>query len=78
MVAPVKGWRFCSVRCAREDRANAMLVLARYGFVGSVRETDDVVSFEIDLMALATINDGPSAEAMVMRDVEKAIALHAS
>jgi hypothetical protein len=73
----VKGWRCCSIRCAREDRVTAMLRLNRYTFVDSVEETGEGVRYVIDLSTLPA-GDGPAAELMVRRDIERAVALHRS
>lgn len=73
----MRGFRFCQLRCARESAATALLVLARYPFIhdGSARESANGVEFVIDLAMLPT-GDGPAAEAMVLRDLERAISLH--
>lgn len=73
----MRGYRFCSIRVPRESRATALLVLARYPFLmGDPRETSEGVAYTIDLGALPA-GDGPSAELMVMREVERAVSLHA-
>ena len=73
----MRGYRFCSLKCAREDRAAALLVVARYPFVmdGSPRETGEGVAFTLDLAALPA-GDGQSAELMVLRDIQQAVSLH--
>jgi hypothetical protein len=57
--------------------ANALLVLARYPFISedSPRACSGGVSFTMDL-ALLPNEDGPAAELMVRREVERAVALH--
>ena len=67
-----KGFRFCSILCAREHVANALLVLARYPFIvdGSAREMSGGVQYTMDLGSLPE-GDGPAAELMVRRDVER-------
>lgn len=74
-----KAYRFGSIRCARESVPTAMLVLERYGFVvlDSIRDAGDRVTFQIDLGRLPDRMDGQSAEGMVMREVERAVSLHA-
>jgi hypothetical protein len=72
-----KGYRFCSFPCARESRANALLVIERYPCVldGSARETGAGVAFTLDLAALPP-GDGAAAELMVLRDIQRAVSLH--
>jgi hypothetical protein len=52
-----------------------MLVLNRYAFVDSVRTVAGGVEYVMDLAALPA-GDGPAAELMVKRDVDRAVALH--
>ena len=72
-----RGYRFCSFPCARESRANALLVIGRYPCVldGSPRETGSGVAFTLDLAALPA-GDGAAAEEMILRDIAKAVSLH--
>lgn len=74
----MRGYRFPVIRCARESVPLAMLVLARYGFVveGSPREIGDGVQYTLD-MARLPHGDADAAELMVMREVERAVSLHA-
>ena len=74
----MRGYRFCSIPVPRESAANALLVLARYPFIveGSAREMSGGVSYTMDL-ALLPFEDGPAAELMVRREVERAVSLHA-
>ena len=74
----MRGYRFCSIPVPRESVANALLVLARYPFIaeGSPRECSGGVAYTMDL-ALLPFEDGPAAELMVRREVERAVSLHA-
>lgn len=71
----MRGFRFCSFRCAYESRANALLVLARYPFISGQRETSEGVAFTLDLGSLP-LGDGPAAEEMILRDLQRAVSLH--
>ena len=72
-----RGFRFCSVRVPYESRPNALLVLSRYPFIleGSAKPTSEGVAYTMDLAALPE-GDGPAAEEMVRREVERAVSLH--
>lgn len=65
-----RGYRFCSIAMAREHVAAALLVLERYPFLCSIREMSGGVSYTMDLSGLPS-GDGPAAELMIRRDVER-------
>lgn len=70
-----RGWRFVTIKIPREEVGRAFAVLSRYPFVESKREVENGVACVFDLGMLPP-GDGPAAELMVKRDVERASALH--
>ncbi len=74
-----RGYKWCVLRCAFEDRKTALAVLARYPFISespAPAYRDGSIQFEIDLSMLPHPGDGMAMEEIIIRDLQRAVSLH--